>query len=181
MLAIETGGEHLSVALLEVADDGRISLRDELTHVRDDRHADVILALIDQVLARHTMKVADLALVGVGRGPGSFTGIRVGLSTHGYYEMLVALHFRPSYLAFGAVFATTTKTLPTAPQGLARLARYVKLLDGVVPLVAIGGIDAQVLADVLATGVGSAAVVRAVTDAADPAAAVSALQHAFLQ
>ncbi len=108
-------------------------------------------------------------------------GIRVGLSTHGYYEMLVALHFRPSYLAFGAVFATTTKTLPTAPQGLARLARYVKLLDGVVPLVAIGGIDAQVLADVLATGVGSAAVVRAVTDAADPAAAVSALQHAFLQ
>ena len=95
--------------------------------------------------------------------------------------MLVALHFRPSYLAFGAVFATTTKTLPTAPQGLARLARYVKLLDGVVPLVAIGGIDAQVLADVLATGVGSAAVVRAVTDAADPAAAVSALQHAFLQ
>ncbi|CAG4916881.1 thiamine phosphate synthase [Paraburkholderia saeva] len=108
-------------------------------------------------------------------------GIRVGLSTHGYYEMLVALHFRPSYLAFGAVFATTTKTLPTAPQGLARLARYVQLLDGVVPLVAIGGIDGQVLPDVVATGVGSAAVVRAVTDATDPAAAVSALQHAFLQ
>ncbi|SEB22271.1 thiamine phosphate synthase [Paraburkholderia sartisoli] len=111
----------------------------------------------------------------------SAAGIRVGLSTHGYYEMLVALHFRPSYLAFGAVFATTTKALPTAPQGLARLARYVQLLDGVVPLVAIGGIDAQMLPDVLATGVGSAAVVRAVTDAADPAAAVSALQHAFLQ
>jgi thiamine-phosphate pyrophosphorylase len=50
-----------------------------------------------------------------------------------------------------------------------------------VPLVAIGGIDGQVLPQVLATGVGCAAVVRAVTEAADPAAAVSALQHAFLQ
>jgi thiamine-phosphate pyrophosphorylase len=64
---------------------------------------------------------------------------------------------------------------------LRRLARYVRLLDGVVPLVAIGGIDLQVLPDVLATGVGCAAVVRAVTEAADPAAAVSALQHTFTQ
>jgi len=108
-------------------------------------------------------------------------GIRLGLSTHGYYEMLTALHFRPSYIALGAVFPTTTKVMPTAPQGLARLARYVKLLDGVVPLVAIGGIDGQVLPRVLATGVGCAAVVRAVTEAADPAEAVSALQQAFLQ
>jgi thiamine-phosphate pyrophosphorylase len=109
------------------------------------------------------------------------SGIRLGLSTHGYYEMLTALHFRPSYIALGAIFPTTTKTLPTAPQGLARLARYVTLLDGVVPLVAIGGIDGQVLPQVAATGVGSAALVRAVTDAADPAAAVFALQQAFLQ
>ncbi|TDN67786.1 thiamine phosphate synthase [Paraburkholderia sp. BL10I2N1] len=109
------------------------------------------------------------------------TGMRLGLSTHGYFEMLTALHFRPSYIALGAVFPTTTKVMPTAPQGLARLARYVKLLDGVVPLVAIGGIDGQVLPQVLATGVGCAAVVRAVTEAADPAAAVSALQRAFLQ
>jgi thiamine-phosphate pyrophosphorylase len=108
-------------------------------------------------------------------------GVRLGLSTHGYYEMLTALHFRPSYLALGAVFPTTTKAMPTAPQGLARLARYARLLDGVVPLVAIGGIDLNVLPDVLATGVGSAAVVRAVTDASDPAAAVAVLQQAFAQ
>jgi thiamine-phosphate pyrophosphorylase len=109
------------------------------------------------------------------------SGVRLGLSTHGYYEMLTALHFRPSYIALGAVFPTTTKVMPTAPQGLARLARYVRLLEGVVPLVAIGGISGDVLPEVLATGVKSAAVVRAVTEAADPAAAVSALQHAFAQ
>ena len=106
-------------------------------------------------------------------------GARLGLSTHGYYEILTALHFRPSYIALGAVFPTTTKVMPTAPQGLTRLARYVRLLDGVVPLVAIGGIDQQVLPQVLATGVGCAAVVRAVTEAADPAVAVSAMLQGF--
>ncbi|WP_250538559.1 MULTISPECIES: thiamine phosphate synthase [unclassified Caballeronia] len=106
-------------------------------------------------------------------------GVRLGLSTHGYYEMLRALHFKPSYLALGAVFPTTTKVMPTRPQGLARLRRYVQLLSGRVPLVAIGGIDAGVMPDVLATGVGSAAVVRAVTEASDAAGAVSSLQQMF--
>ncbi|HEV3104888.1 MAG TPA: thiamine phosphate synthase, partial [Trinickia sp.] len=107
------------------------------------------------------------------------SGMRLGLSTHGYYEMLRALHFRPSYVAFGAVFPTVTKTLPTAPQGLARLTRLARLLDGVAPFVAIGGIDLSTLPGVLATGVGSAAVVRAITEAPDTAAAVAALERAF--
>jgi len=106
-------------------------------------------------------------------------GLRLGLSTHGYYEMLKALHFKPSYLALGAVFPTTTKVMPTAPQGLSRLARYVRLLDGIVPLVAIGGVNGSVLQQVLSTGVGSAAVVRAITEAPELASAISALQHEF--
>ena len=106
-------------------------------------------------------------------------GLRLGLSTHGYYEMLKALHFKPSYLALGAVFPTTTKVMPTAPQGLSRLARYVRLLDGIVPLVAIGGVNGSVLQQVLSTGVGSAAVVRAITEAPELATAISALQQEF--
>ncbi|MCP3708229.1 thiamine phosphate synthase [Paraburkholderia sp. CNPSo 3274] len=125
-------------------------------------------------LGQEDLREADLGAIAA-------AGARLGLSTHGYFEMLTALHFRPSYLACGAVFATTTKAMPTAPQGLARLARYVKLLDGVVPMVAIGGIDGNVLPEVLATGAGSAAVVRAVTEAADPAVAVAALRNAFTQ
>lgn len=108
-------------------------------------------------------------------------GLRLGLSTHGYYEMLVACHLQPSYIALGAVFATTTKSMPTAPQGLTRLAHYVQLLKKQIPLVAIGGIDEAVLADVLATGVGSAAVVRAITEAGDLQKAVATLQHAFVR
>lgn len=123
-------------------------------------------------LGQEDQHKADLAQIAA-------AGVRLGLSTHGYYEILTALHFRPSYIALGAVFPTTTKEMPTAPQGLTRLARYVRLLDGVVPLVAIGGIDQQVLPQVLATGVGCAAVVRAVTEAADPAVAVAAMLRGF--
>jgi thiamine-phosphate pyrophosphorylase len=125
-------------------------------------------------LGQEDLHTADLAVLAA-------AGVRLGLSTHGYFEILTALHFRPSYIALGAVFPTTTKVMPTAPQGLARLARYVRLLENVVPLVAIGGIDRQVMPQVLATGVGSAAVVRAVTEAADPVAAVSAMQQGFTQ
>ncbi|VVE55633.1 ThiE [Pandoraea aquatica] len=107
------------------------------------------------------------------------SGMRLGISTHGYYEILAAHHFRPSYLAVGAVFPTTTKVIATAPQGLAKLARYVKLIEPHYPLVAIGGIDAANLPQVLETGVGCTAVVRAVTEAADVAAAVRSMQQEF--
>ena len=123
-------------------------------------------------LGQEDLQTADLDAIAA-------AGLRLGLSTHGFYEMLVALHFRPSYIAMGAVFPTTTKQMPTAPQGLVRLAHYVALLKGRVPLVAIGGIDLSVMGAVLATGVGSAAVVRAVTEAPDLARAVHALNAAF--
>jgi thiamine-phosphate pyrophosphorylase len=97
-------------------------------------------------------------------------GLRLGLSTHGYAEMLRADAVSPSYLAMGAVYPTTLKAMPTAPQGPGRLAAYARLLRGR-PLVAIGGIDEARFAEVLPSGVGSVAVVRAVIAAGDPEAA----------
>lgn len=96
-------------------------------------------------------------------------GLRLGLSTHGYAEMQHALAYRPSYTALGAVYPTTLKRMATAPQGPARLAAYARLLRGH-SLVAIGGIDAARLPQVLASGVGSVAVVRALVAAPDPEA-----------
>ena len=101
-------------------------------------------------------------------------GLRLGLSTHGYAEMLRADAFSPSYIALGAVFPTTLKRMATAPQGLARLHAYARLMRGT-PLVAIGGINNTQMAAVLASGVGAVAVVRALTGAADPEAAAAHL------
>jgi thiamine-phosphate pyrophosphorylase len=101
-------------------------------------------------------------------------GLRLGVSTHGYAEMLRADRVSPSYIALGAVFPTTLKKMATAPQGTARLAAYARLLRDY-PLVAIGGIDTERLPGVLASGVGSIAVVRALTAAAHPEQAAADL------
>lgn len=93
-------------------------------------------------------------------------GLRLGLSTHDNMEMDRALAARPSYIALGHVFPTNTKQMPSAPQGLEQLAAHIKTL-GDYPTVAIGGISLERVPAVLATGVGSVAVVSAITQAAN--------------
>ena len=95
------------------------------------------------------------------------SGLRLGVSTHGYAEMVRAHAVQPSYIALGAVFPTTLKRMATAPQGVARLQAYVRLMQQY-PLVAIGGISAEQFPEIVATGVGSIAVVRALVNAPDP-------------
>lgn len=102
------------------------------------------------------------------------SGLRLGVSTHGYAEMVRAHAVQPSYIALGAVFPTTLKRMATAPQGTARLQAYVRLMQQY-PLVAIGGISAEQFPEILATGVGSIAVVRALVNAPDPDAAAQHL------
>ena len=99
-------------------------------------------------------------------------GLRLGLSTHGYAEMLIADRHNPSYIAMGAVFPTTLKRMATAPQGTGRLRAYAALLRGVTHM-AIGGIDLRNLPEVLKAGVDSVGVVRALMAATDLEAAVA--------
>ena len=101
-------------------------------------------------------------------------GLRLGLSTHDNMEMDRALMARPSYIALGHVFPTNTKQMPSSPQGLVQLAEHIKTL-GDYPTVAIGGISMERVPAVLATGVGSIAVVSAITLAPDWKAATARL------
>lgn len=94
-------------------------------------------------------------------------GLRLGLSTHGYAEMLRADAVHPSYIAIGAVFPTTLKRMKTAPQGTGRLFAYAKLMQHN-SLVAIGGIDEARIPTVMRSGVGSIAMVRAIVAASHP-------------
>ncbi|OHU86145.1 MULTISPECIES: thiamine phosphate synthase [Pseudoalteromonas] len=103
-------------------------------------------------------------------------GLRLGVSTHGFYEMLRAHNYRPSYLAFGAIYPTTTKDMTGQIQGLEKLSHFVPLMAEHYPTVAIGGIDLSVAPDVVKTGVGSIAVVRAITESNDHASAIEQLQ-----
>ena len=107
------------------------------------------------------------------------SGLRLGISTHGYAEMLLADRLAPSYVAIGAIFPTTLKAMPTAPQGMARLRDYARLMKSSYPLVAIGGISEAQLPEIMATGVGSAAVVRAILQAPEPEVAAARLMRAI--
>jgi len=113
-------------------------------------------------LGQEDIDSADLAAI-------RSEGLRLGLSTHGYAEMLRVDQLNPSYIAMGAVYPTNLKVMPTAPQGPGRLAVYARLMRDHA-LVAIGGIDAGRLPEVLASGVGSVAVVRALVAASQPEA-----------
>jgi thiamine-phosphate pyrophosphorylase len=119
-------------------------------------------------LGQEDLAIADLDAI-------RSAGLRLGLSTHGYAEMVYADRFCPSYIAMGAVFPTNLKKMATAPQGLGRLYKYAQLMNHY-PLVAIGGIDEGSIHAVAQSGVGSVAVVRAINAASDPKAAVKRLQ-----
>lgn len=93
-------------------------------------------------------------------------GLRLGLSTHDDAELDRALALRPSYIALGHIFPTQTKVMPSSPQGLVELKRHLGRLAGI-STVAIGGISIARAPEVLATGVGSIAVVSAITQAED--------------
>ena len=83
------------------------------------------------------------------------------------------LRGEPDYFGVGAIYATPTKEESRAGGlELVRAARDILR----VPWFAIGGIDAETIADVAAHGAAGAAVVRAVRDAPDPEAAARALR-----
>ncbi|WP_439214610.1 thiamine phosphate synthase [Duffyella gerundensis] len=110
-------------------------------------------------LGQEDLEVADLQAI-------QQAGLRLGISTHDDAELDRALALRPSYIALGHIFPTQTKAMPSAPQGISELQRHLARL-GEISTVAIGGISLARAPEVLATGVGSIAVVSAITHAAD--------------
>ena len=71
LLALETSTEYCSVALWQ---DGNITSRCELA---GQRHSEMLLAMVDEVLREARVKLAELDGIAYGSGPGSFTGVRI--------------------------------------------------------------------------------------------------------
>jgi len=91
--------------------------------------------------------------------------LRLGISSHCYSEVARALAVRPSYIAVGPIYSTTSKNVPFAPQGIAALQRWRKSLQ--YPLVAIGGITLENASEIIATGADGIAVIKDIVEAKD--------------
>jgi thiamine-phosphate pyrophosphorylase len=81
------------------------------------------------------------------------------------------------YLGVGPAWPTTTKTGLPDPLGPARIGAVAAAVP--VPVIAIGGVSADRVAELVAAGAAGVAVVSAVTSAADPAAATRRLLQAL--
>ncbi|PHM28884.1 thiamine phosphate synthase [Xenorhabdus budapestensis] len=120
-------------------------------------------------LGQEDLDIADLQSI-------QQAGLRLGISTHNEQELARAKALRPSYIALGHIFPTTTKEMPSSPQGLIALKHQVEITPEF-PTVAIGGISLERVPDVVATGVGGVALVTAITKAKDWRQATSRLLH----
>ena len=87
----------------------------------------------------------------------------IGLSVENMSDILAANELDVDYVGISPVYGTPTKTDTAEPFGLEGLRRAVEL--SVHPTVAIGGINACTISDVIATGVDGVAVVSAICSA----------------
>lgn len=67
------------VTALALAEDGRL-VAESFLHT-SKTHSERLIPVLDQVLEASAWKLQDLDFIGVVRGPGSFTGIRIGIAT----------------------------------------------------------------------------------------------------
>ena len=76
VLAVESSAIAASVALQK--DEHLLA---ELTLNRGNTHSENLLPMVETLLARFDMTIDDIDLFAVSTGPGSFTGVRIGVAT----------------------------------------------------------------------------------------------------
>jgi len=102
--------------------------------------------------------------------------LRIGVSVHGLDDARAAEAAGADWLTFGHVFATASHP-DEPPRGLAALAEVCGATR--IPVIAIGGVDAARVPEILATGARGIAVISAILSAEDPAKATRELVRAL--
>lgn len=74
ILALDTSGPYCAASVLK---DGTVTTRvEDMARGQGER----LMVLLQEILAETSTEWADLAAIGVGTGPGNFTGIRISVS-----------------------------------------------------------------------------------------------------
>ena len=121
-------------------------------------------------MGQEDLHIADLDAI-------AEAGLRLGISTHCYWEVCRAWQLQPSYIACGPIYPTRAKDMPWQAQGNHNLAYWSALLP--LPVVAIGGITVAQATPSRRAGAAGVAVISAITAAASPESAIIELQQAL--
>ncbi|MGI8715897.1 MAG: tRNA (adenosine(37)-N6)-threonylcarbamoyltransferase complex dimerization subunit type 1 TsaB [Solirubrobacteraceae bacterium] len=81
ILGLDTATRATTVTLMDTAGAPAVQLRDDPPRGQRPRHTTRLMALVVQTLADAGRGWADLDRIAVGTGPGTFTGLRIGVST----------------------------------------------------------------------------------------------------
>lgn len=76
ILAIDTSSKICSTAILE-----EDKVIDEITLDDGKTHSENLMPIVEEILTRNKMELSDIDLIAVSVGPGSFTGIRIGVAS----------------------------------------------------------------------------------------------------
>jgi len=80
ILAVESSAKPVSVAVLEICEDTEPKLLGQYFQNNGFSHSRTLLVLVESLLENLEIKLADIGLIAVSNGPGSFTGVRIGVS-----------------------------------------------------------------------------------------------------
>lgn len=80
ILAIDSTAVSASAAVAEI-ENGEVRTYSECTTLGKMTHSENLLPMIDHVLSLSGKTVSDVSLLAVNAGPGSFTGVRIGVAT----------------------------------------------------------------------------------------------------
>ncbi len=168
---------------LRIKDPQQVNLRDEIRlSIAAARAAQVQLFINDhwQIaieegaygvhLGQEDLAIANLHAI-------ANAGVRLGISTHSYWEVCRAKAVQPSYIACGPIHATASKDMPWLPQGNGNLAYWSSVLP--TPVVGIAGMNEERTQQAAASGAAGVAVITAITGAVDPQERIATLQAAF--
>ena len=108
-------------------------------------------------------------------------GLALAVSTHGLAEVraVVGESARAAFAVFGPIRDTPSKRAYGPPLGLEALAEAARLSLPMLPLLALGGLDAGDVPEVVAAGAHGIACIRSVMASTDPTGAVRGLCQAL--
>ena len=81
ILAVDTSSKNCSVAIVEVDENKNYNIMAFENSDDEKTHSQKLMPIVDKVFKEHNLTLKDMDLLACCVGPGSFTGIRIGIAT----------------------------------------------------------------------------------------------------